>query len=150
LTISLNYSFLEYNGWDAYGQSKTANILFAVGVSQRWAEDGISANSLMPGSIRTGLQRHIDQDWYERVREQLKDSMPTKSAEQGAATSVLLAASPLVEGVSGRYFEDVNEAEVINERGGLGARGVAPYALDPDNAERLWELSLELIGRADG
>jgi NAD(P)-dependent dehydrogenase (short-subunit alcohol dehydrogenase family) len=146
----LNYSFLEYDGWAAYGQSKTANILFAVGVSQRWAEDGISANSLMPGSIRTGLQRHIDPEWYERVREQLKDSMPVKSPEQGAATSALLAASPLLEGISGRYFEDVNEAEVIPERGGLGGSGVAPYALDPANAERLWDRSLELIGRADG
>jgi hypothetical protein len=72
--------------------------------------------------------------------------MPTKSPEQGAATSVLLAGSPLVEGISGRYFEDVNEAEVIAERGGLGAKGVAPYALDQANAERLWELSEELVG----
>jgi hypothetical protein len=77
---------------------------------------------------------------------QLKDSMPTKSPEQGAATSVLLAGSPLVEGISGRYFEDVNEAEVIPERGDLGARGVAPYALDPANVERLWELSESLLG----
>jgi len=145
----LNYSFLEYDGWAAYGQSKTANILFAVGVSQRWAGEGITANALMPGSIRTGLQRHLDREWYERVREELKDSMPVKSPGQGAATSVLLAASPLVEGISGRYFEDVNEAEVIPERGGLGGRGVAPYALDPANAERLWDRSLELIGGAD-
>lgn len=78
----------------------------------------------MPGSIRTGLQRHIDPAWYERVREQLKDSMPVKSPEQGAATSALLAASPLMEGISGRYFEDVNEAEVVPERGGLGGSGV--------------------------
>ncbi|HWX97444.1 MAG TPA: SDR family NAD(P)-dependent oxidoreductase [Solirubrobacteraceae bacterium] len=142
----LNYSFLEYDGWAAYGQSKTANVLFAVGVGQRWADDGIVANSLMPGSIRTGLQRHIDPEWYERVREQLKDVMPVKSPEQGAATSALLAASPLLDGISGRYFEDVNEAEVVPERGGLGGKGVAGYALDPANAERLWDISLELIG----
>jgi NAD(P)-dependent dehydrogenase (short-subunit alcohol dehydrogenase family) len=141
----LNYSFLQYDGWAAYGQSKTANILFAVGVGQRWADDGIIANSLMPGSIRTGLQRHIDQEWYERVREQLKDVMPVKSPQQGAATSVLLAASPLTEGISGRYFEDVTEAEVVHERD-LGTRGVAAYALDPANAERLWDVSLGLIG----
>jgi NAD(P)-dependent dehydrogenase (short-subunit alcohol dehydrogenase family) len=145
----LNYSFLQYDGWTAYGQSKTANVLFAVGVGQRWADDGILANSLMPGSIRTGLQRHIDREWYERVRERLKDVMPVKSSEQGAATSVLLAASPLLEGISGRYFEDCNEAEVIPERGGLGASGVAAYALDPDNAQRLWELSLRLIGSSE-
>jgi NAD(P)-dependent dehydrogenase (short-subunit alcohol dehydrogenase family) len=142
----LNYSFLQYDGWTAYGQSKTANILFAVGVGQRWADDGITANSLMPGSIRTGLQRHIDQEWYERVREQLQDVMPVKSPEQGAATSALLAASPLTQDISGRYFEDVNEAEVIAERGGLGTKGVAGYALDPANADRLWDVSLELIG----
>ncbi|HWW91421.1 MAG TPA: SDR family NAD(P)-dependent oxidoreductase [Solirubrobacteraceae bacterium] len=142
----LNYSFLQYDGWAAYGQSKTANILFAVGVGQRWAGDGIIANSLMPGSIRTGLQRHIDQEWYERVRDQLKDVMPVKSPEQGAATSVLLAASPLIDGISGRYFEDVNEAEVVLERGSLGTKGVAGYALDPANAERLWDVSLELTG----
>jgi hypothetical protein len=69
-----------------------------------------------------------------------------KSPEQGAATSVLLAASPLIDGISGRYFEDVNEAEVVLERGSLGTKGVAGYALDPANAERLWEVSLELTG----
>jgi NAD(P)-dependent dehydrogenase (short-subunit alcohol dehydrogenase family) len=142
----LNYSFLQYDGWAAYGQSKTANILFAVGVAQRWADDGIIANSLMPGSIRTGLQRHIDREWYERVRQQLKDVMPVKSPQQGAATSVLLAASPLIDGISGRYFEDVNEAEVVLERGSFGSKGVAGYALDPANADRLWDVSLELTG----
>jgi hypothetical protein len=78
------------------------------------------------------------------VREQLKDVMPVKSPEQGAATSVLLAGSPLVDGISGRYFEDVKEAQIVHERGEIGARGVAGYALDPGNAERLWELSLQL------
>jgi NAD(P)-dependent dehydrogenase (short-subunit alcohol dehydrogenase family) len=115
-------------------------------VGQRWADDGIVANALMPGSIRTGLQRHIDHEWYERLREELKDIMPAKSPEQGAATSVFLAASPLVDGISGRYFENVNEAEVILDRGGIGSKGVAGYALDPANAERLWDVSLELIG----
>jgi hypothetical protein len=100
----------------------------------------------MPGSIRTGLQRHIDQEWYRQVREQLKETMPVKSTEQGAATSVLLAASPLTDGITGRYFEDCREAQVVYERGGLGASGVAAYALDAGNAERLWVRSLELIG----
>ena len=65
-----------------------------------------------------------------------------KTVQKGAATSVLLAASPLLEGVGGRYFEDCNEAVPVNRRGGPGRGGVAPYALDPANAERLWELSL--------
>jgi NAD(P)-dependent dehydrogenase (short-subunit alcohol dehydrogenase family) len=144
----LSYGFLPYDGWTAYGQSKTANVLFAVGVGQRWAAEGIVANALMPGSIQTGLQRHIDQEWYRQVREQLKDTMPVKTTEQGAATSVLLAASPLTDGLTGRYFEDCREAQVVYERSGLGASGVAAYALDADNAERLWARSLELIGQS--
>jgi NAD(P)-dependent dehydrogenase (short-subunit alcohol dehydrogenase family) len=142
----LSFAFVGYEPFLAYGQSKTANVLFAVGVGQRWADDGITANALMPGSIQTGLQRHIDPEWYAQVREQLKDTMPVKTPQQGAATSVLVAASPLLDGVSGRYFEDVSEAKVISERGGLGVSGVAPYALDPDNADRLWDVSLELLG----
>ncbi|WP_195167006.1 SDR family NAD(P)-dependent oxidoreductase [Mycobacteroides abscessus] len=138
----LNYSFIPYDGISAYGQSKTANVLFAVGVGQRWADDGITANALMPGAIATGLMRHMDPTWFEGQ----EDSMPmrAKTTEQGAATSVLLAASPLLDGVTGRYFEDVNEAAVVTERGD-GGSGVAPYALDPANAERLWDVSLDLI-----
>ena len=69
-----------------------------------------------------------------------------KTPEQGAATSVLLAASPELEGVGGRYFEDCDEAEVVERRGERGSGGVAPYALDADNADRLWELSERLLG----
>jgi NAD(P)-dependent dehydrogenase (short-subunit alcohol dehydrogenase family) len=138
----LNYSFLPYDSISAYGQSKTANVLFAVGVAQRWSGDGITANALMPGAINTRLTRHMDPAWFESQQ----DSMPleVKTPEQGAATSALLAGSPLVDGVTGRYFEDVNEAETVTERGD-GSSGVAPYALDPANAERLWDISLHLI-----
>lgn len=66
------------------------------------------------------------------------------TVEQGATTSTLLAASPLLDGVSGRYFEDCNEARVVHRRGGPGRGGVAPYALDPENGARLWDLSLQL------
>ena len=68
-----------------------------------------------------------------------------KTTEQGAATSVLLATSPQLERIGGRYFEDCNEAPTIQRRGEAGLGGVAPYALDRDNAERLWEVSLELL-----
>ncbi len=68
-----------------------------------------------------------------------------KTVERGAATSTLLAASSLVEGVGGRYFENCNQARVVDRRGGPGTGGVAAYALDPANAERLWDLSLGLI-----
>jgi NAD(P)-dependent dehydrogenase (short-subunit alcohol dehydrogenase family) len=139
----LHYRFREYTPFGAYGQSKTANVLFAVEIARRWADDGISANALMPGGIATALQRYQPADYMERARRER--GVTLKTPEQGAATSVLLAASPLVDGVSGRYFEDCNEAEVVSERGNTYG-GVAPYALDPDNAQRLWEVSLDLLG----
>jgi NAD(P)-dependent dehydrogenase (short-subunit alcohol dehydrogenase family) len=143
----LNYSFREYDPFGAYGQSKTANVLFAVGVTKNWADDGITANSLMPGGIATNLQRHVGGAGYmkEAVKRFERSGLKLKNPEQGAATSVLLATYPELEGVGGRYFEDCNEAEVIQRREPHTLAGVAPYALDPDNAERLWEVSLELI-----
>jgi NAD(P)-dependent dehydrogenase (short-subunit alcohol dehydrogenase family) len=134
----------EYTPWTGYGQSKTANILFALEAGKRWADDGIVVNSLMPGGIRTNLQRHVDLEEIARLRaERGAGAMPWKTIEQGASTSVLLAASPLVEGVTGRYFEDNNEAEPQVE--GTNGRGVSAYALDPESAERLWIHSEETL-----
>ena len=140
----INFSGREYEPFAAYGQSKTANVLFAVEATRRWAADGITANALMPGAIETNLQRHMPPGALEAARKRAGSSLTMKTVEQGAATSVLLATSPQLEGIGGRYFEDCNEAE-LNPTG-EGSHGVAPYALDPENAERLWELSLDLVG----
>lgn len=143
----IDFAFREYDPFSAYGQSKTANVLFAVGVSQRWADDGIVANALMPGGILTALQRHLDTAFGAESDARFTAAGSfLKTPEQGAATSVLLAASPLVDGVSGRYFEDCREAAVVDHRDEHGIAGVAPYALDPANADRLWDRSLTLIG----
>ena len=143
----IDYRFREYDPFGAYGQSKTANVLFAVGATARWADDGITANALMPGGIATNLQRHMDPDYIRRRMEETDGRFRLKTVEQGAATTVLLATSPLLEGIGGRYFEDCNEAEVVQRREAeTGGRGVARYALDPANAERLWEVSEELVG----
>jgi NAD(P)-dependent dehydrogenase (short-subunit alcohol dehydrogenase family) len=142
----IDYAFRDYDPFGAYGQSKTANVLFAVEATRRWAPDGIVANALMPGGIATPLQRHLPADYAVQALERFRAAgTDFKSVQQGAATSVLLAASPLVEGVGGRYFEDCNEAVRVDRRGTPGGGGVAPYALDPANAERLWELSVKLI-----
>jgi NAD(P)-dependent dehydrogenase (short-subunit alcohol dehydrogenase family) len=131
-----------YNGWAAYGQSKTANVLFAVEATRRWADDGITANALMPGGIQTELQRHQSgADW-----EALIAGADWKTIDQGAATSVLLATSPLLEGIGGRYFEDNNEAPMTTDQTGAAA-GVRAEALDPDSAARLWDVSVELLAR---
>jgi NAD(P)-dependent dehydrogenase (short-subunit alcohol dehydrogenase family) len=143
----LDYAFRDYDPWGAYGQSKTANVLFAVEANKRWASDGITANALMPGAILTALGRHMPAGQQEGALERIQRAGgEVKTVEQGAATSVLLAASPLLEGVGGRYFEDCNEAPVVQHRDDRSLAGVAPYALDPANAERLWDVSLKLIG----
>jgi NAD(P)-dependent dehydrogenase (short-subunit alcohol dehydrogenase family) len=132
----IHFAFRPYDPLLAYAQSKTANILFAIGAAMQWFSDGITVNALMPGAIATNLQRYmsglkIPPEWQ-------------KTPEQGAATSVLLATSPLLEGVSGRYFEDCNEATIVTNGNGYMS-GVAPYALNPNNAERLWNESLRLL-----
>ena len=145
----LHFDFRDYDPWAAYGQSKTANVLLAVEASRRWARDGIVANALMPGGIDTPLQRHLPPEFMERIKQQAASGDPhamrLKSTEQGAATTVLLAASPLVDGVAGRYYEDCQEAPVVQRRPEGAGGGVAPYALDPDNAARLWEVSERLV-----
>ncbi len=133
----------EYDPWAAYGQSKTANVLFGVEATKRWAGDGITVNALMPGGIRTNLQRYTTDEDLRRMRARLGGAAPAwKTPEQGAATSVLVATSPLLDGVGGRYFEDCNEAEP-NQPG--SRRGVAPYALDPEAAALLWQVSIDTL-----
>ncbi|MER6435981.1 SDR family NAD(P)-dependent oxidoreductase [Streptomyces sp. NPDC001185] len=138
----VNFAFRRYDPWLAYGQSKTANILFAVEATRRWADANITANALMPGAIYTNLQRHTGGRGSGRVPPEL-----IKSVEQGAATSVLLATSPHLEGVGGRYFVDCNETEVVDRRSGT-LHGVARYAVDPESARRLWAVSQDLLTRA--
>lgn len=136
----------EYEPWSAYGQSKTANVLFSVEATRRWAGDGIFANALMPGGIRTNLQRYVSDQDLERMRKATGgSSAPSwKTTEQGAATTILVATSPLLDGIGGRYFEDVNEAE-LNQPG--TRTGVAAYALDPEAASRLWTVSEHYLAR---
>jgi NAD(P)-dependent dehydrogenase (short-subunit alcohol dehydrogenase family) len=143
----LHYRFRPYDPWTSYGQSKCANILFAVGAAQRWAQDGITANALMPGNVGdTALARHIPPDVLAAIASGDGGiALPVpKTIPQGAATSALMAGSPVVEGITGRYFEDCAEAAVVPERGERTA-GVASYALDQDNATRLWDLSADLL-----
>ncbi|MFI7487448.1 SDR family NAD(P)-dependent oxidoreductase [Micromonospora echinaurantiaca] len=131
-----------YDPWSAYGRSKTADVLLATGIARRWAADGITANALNPGYINTNLQRHLDDDALRAfgVLDEAGNRIDLpyyKTPAQGAATTVLLAASPLVEGVTGRYFDDNQEAEVV--AGGPEATGgVAAHAVDPAAADRLW------------
>ncbi len=133
----INFLFRPYDALLSYGQAKTACILFAVGATERWSKDGITVNALNPGAILTNLQKHVGG----KLR-----SAPElhKTPQQGAATSILLATSPLLDNIGGRYFENCNEVETVTKRPD-NYEGVAMYALDKDNADRLWNISMKMI-----
>jgi NAD(P)-dependent dehydrogenase (short-subunit alcohol dehydrogenase family) len=149
----LNYRHRPYERWEAYGQSKTANALFAVGLTQHMSIEGITANAVNPGGTHTGLLRHLtprdlrDLGWIDQGG---RDTSHFKTPEEGAATSVWAAIGEELTGVGGRYLENCQEAtpyDRADERGDLPFHGYMPYALDPDHAERLWNVSQELVGR---
>ena len=138
----IHFQQRAYNPLLGYAQSKTANALFAVAVTDRWSADGITANAVHPGVIpTTGLQRHIVRPPEEvakikaAAQSQAAMQVDMKTPEQGAATTVVVATSPLLDGVGGRYFEDCREG-TPNQPGERS--GYAPWALDRELADRLW------------
>lgn len=142
----LQFDRRPYDRWQAYGQSKSADVLLAVAAAHQWEGDGILANSLNPGFINTGLQRHVDDDTMRALgamdeQGNLIEGDHYKTPQQGASTATLLAASPLVGRTTGRYFEDNHEAPVVVD----GDHGVAPHALDLQTAERLWDVAADAV-----
>ncbi|MFD8499176.1 SDR family NAD(P)-dependent oxidoreductase [Amycolatopsis sp. NPDC059657] len=136
-----------YDKWQAYGQSKTANILFAVQLDKFGRERDIRAFSLHPGRIRTNLIRHlelremVDAGFMDAEGNMIGDA---KTPEQGAATQVWAATSPLLDGMGGLYLQDCDVSEPAPADGTIA--GVRDYALDPTEAARLWVLSADLTG----
>lgn len=135
-----------YDRWQAYGQAKTANVLFAARLDALGRDVGVRAFSVHPGSILTPLQRYLPKaemvaaGWIDEY-DNLTD--PTfKTPEQGAATQVWAATSPRLTDMGGVYCEDCDIAEPADDSGG----GVRGHATDPDQATRLWALSADLTG----
>jgi NAD(P)-dependent dehydrogenase (short-subunit alcohol dehydrogenase family) len=150
----INFTARPYDPLIAYGQSKTANVLFAVEATRRWAGDGITANAVHPGTVTaTNLMRYVPTEVLADLRTSLmhtyKGAVEYKTIEQGAATSVLVASSPRLEGVGARYFENCNEAVVVDPST-PGAFGVAAYALDPEAAALLWQVSINALSGSRG
>lgn len=144
----LNFRHRPYDPWLAYGQSKTANVLFAVGMTQRFGSEGINANAVHPGGIMTGLQKHVPHEEQIKIGWIDKDGVQNpnfKSTEQGAATSIWAALAPELEGIGGRYLENCRIAQPWSDD--HPTSGVKPYALDPVSAERLWSVSEQLVAR---
>ncbi|HKJ25766.1 MAG TPA: oxidoreductase [Myxococcota bacterium] len=134
-----------YDKWLAYGQSKTANVLFAVELERRLGGRGVHANAIHPGVIMTELSRHMQQEDYEHIRQRSGGQLKLKPVEAGAATQVYAATAPELEGRGGLYLEDCHVAEVDDAPEAL--QGVRSYALDPEAAKRLWTVSEELVGQ---
>ncbi|MFI7109941.1 SDR family NAD(P)-dependent oxidoreductase [Nonomuraea sp. NPDC050227] len=135
-----------YDKWQAYGQAKTANVLFAVHLDALAKDAGVRAFAVHPGGILTPLQRHltkqemVEAGWIDEQGNLLNPGF--KSPEQGAATQLWAATSPQLDGMGGVYCEDCDIAEPADGSGG----GVHPHATDPEQAARLWRLSAELTG----
>ena len=134
-----------YDKWLAYGQSKTANALFALALDARGEAHRVRAFSVHPGSIITELMRSMsDEEQRAAIAASRKVSI-LKTPEQGAATSVWCAMSPQLEGMGGVYCEDVDVAEAV-PADFPEQRGVRPWAIDRDLAERLWTKSEDWTG----
>jgi NAD(P)-dependent dehydrogenase (short-subunit alcohol dehydrogenase family) len=136
-----------YDKWQAYGQAKTANSLFAVQLDALGQDAGVRAFAVHPGGILTPLQRHLAREemiGYGWIDEDGNALQEFKTPEQGAATATWAATAPALEGMGGVYCEDCDIAEVAD--GPESGRGVQRYAIDPDDAARLWTVSAELTG----
>ncbi|OBR46710.1 oxidoreductase [Paraburkholderia tropica] len=150
-----NFEQRPYDKWKAYGQSKTANALFAVEADRLGENDGIRAFSLHPGAIFTPLSRHLDLEDLRRVGAVDADGkiLSTeqagfKTVEQGAATLLWCATSPQLDGLGGVYCENCDVASVTTSNEERG--GVRPWAVDPGMAQQLWDLSRRLTGAQPG
>jgi len=152
-----NFATRAYDKWLAYGQSKTANVLFAVELDRRAAGHAVRAFALHPGAIITDLARHLTDEDLARfgVVRRADGSLDltgfeanwvdAKTVEQGAATSVFAATSPKLDGLGGLYLENCDVAGPASGPD-MGRVGVEAWAVDPDAARRLWNLSERLTG----
>ncbi|EFL05615.1 oxidoreductase [Streptomyces sp. AA4] len=144
----LHFTHRAYDPQLAYGQSKTANSLFAVEATRRWAADGIVANAVNPGGVSTGLQRDFTPEMKDHlVRLEAAGVFTYKTVEQGAATTLVAATAPEFAHNGGHYLDDCNEAATVPDDAALAdnSHAVKRWARDPAAASLLWEVSLNLI-----
>lgn len=144
----------DYDKWQAYGQAKTADALFALGLDRRWAVDGVRGFSVHPGGIFTPLQRHLSDDEMVALGWKNADgSLPErvaalfKTPEQGAATTIWALTSPSLDGLGGLYCEDCDVARLADESS-QRYQHVRPWACSETGADRLWAKSEAMIAEA--
>lgn len=155
----IHWQTREYNKWGAYGQAKTANALFTIALQKRLGEKGVSVFAVHPGAIPTELGRHLTEDDIKALMNsksfggEKKESGGTsrgkllfKTIPQGAATSVWAATSPALVGKGGLYLEDCGIADEVPV--GVAEHGYFAWAVDPVAAEKLWDVSEEIVGQS--
>ncbi len=153
-----NFERTPYEPFVAYGRSKTANILFAVGFDRRHRGRGVRAAAVHPGGIHTELARHMDPGVLQAMVDQIskqaekegKGPFQFKTVPQGAATSVWAGVVASADEVGSRYCENCHVGQIIADDVNISvsSEGVRGYALDPDNAEALWKKSEEMVGES--
>jgi NAD(P)-dependent dehydrogenase (short-subunit alcohol dehydrogenase family) len=144
----IHFERRPYDKWAAYGQSKSANVLFAVELDRRLAGAGVRAFAIHPGGIVTELGRHLDAADIATIRARADERSKGgkaywKTPEQGAATQLFAATAPELDGRGGLYLEDVQVSGIEPCPGGVGC---SPWALDPEAAKRLWSVSEATLG----
>lgn len=140
-----HYEHRPYDPFEAYGQSKTANIWFSMELNKRLAASGVTAFAVHPGGIITDLGRHLSDELRASMTKQIQESgMQLKSVPAGAATSVWAATASELDGRGGLYLEDCQVAQPAADS---GTSGYAPHAYDEAGAAKLWALSEQLLGR---
>jgi NAD(P)-dependent dehydrogenase (short-subunit alcohol dehydrogenase family) len=148
-----NFQTRAYDRWIAYGQSKTANALFAVALDALGEPHGVRAFSVHPGGVVTNLTQYMSTEEIraagaidDQGRPIIDPARNLKTAEQGAATAVWCATSQQLDGRGGVYCENCDIALAV-PADSTEELGVRPWAIDPDFADRLWVLSERLTGK---
>ncbi|MBT4493307.1 MAG: SDR family NAD(P)-dependent oxidoreductase [Gammaproteobacteria bacterium] len=136
----------EYNKLAAYGQSKTAAVLFTIALDKRFRDRNVRATSVHPGLINTELGRYFSEEEMEFLQDGIPEGVEMKDVSQGAATTVWAATTPEFDKLAGQFCEDCAVADRITDPDEDG-RGVLPHALDEQAAERLWQLAQEWSGQ---
>ena len=147
----IHFTKEPYNKWTAYGQSKTANSLFAVELDARLKANGVRAFAVHPGGINTPLQRHLQREemvamgWIKENGEPTEQALKMfKTPEEGASTTIWAAVSPMLDGMGGVYCENCDIAKLGGADSPRWAE-IAPYAVDKAEAERLWRETEAMI-----
>ena len=145
----LHFERRDYHKWKAYGQAKSANALFALGLHQQFAALGITANAVHPGGIMTGLQKFLPLEEMRAMGWLKADDTPLdifKTPPQGASTSVWAATAPQLKGQGGLYLEDCQQGLPADPTNRIS--GYSPHIADAAAAQRLWDVSQALVDLA--